>query len=202
MALPESIRVKLSSEDAGSISITPVVVQTMPLRELMDLILAAAGKDAARVRVLLSRGNLVNGASRYRWQPLDAGEEEVGALLALFPDPEPGRDFLPDGCVKVVFHGPSTRLELTREIAMRKRMLHRNSFWEQMVRTASGGVPRYVTYSYREKADEYRLAITPGLLRQFREQSRLLTYSALAAQIANSPLEYLTLFVARAGAAR
>src|SRR5574342_259054 len=36
MALPESIRVKLSSEEAGAISITAVVVREMAARELIE----------------------------------------------------------------------------------------------------------------------------------------------------------------------
>jgi hypothetical protein len=58
MALPEVIRVKLSSEDAGAISITPVVVQEMLLRELVEHMLGVVGKDHARVREILIRGML------------------------------------------------------------------------------------------------------------------------------------------------
>ena len=50
MALPPTVRVKLSSEAAGSISLTPVVVQEFAIRELVENILAVTGKDEARVR--------------------------------------------------------------------------------------------------------------------------------------------------------
>ena len=67
MALPPTVRVKLSSEAAESISLTPVIVQEMPLRELIEYMLGVAGKDEGRIRELLLRGTIVSGASRFRW---------------------------------------------------------------------------------------------------------------------------------------
>ena len=67
MSLPATVRVKLSSEAAGSISITRVVVQDLPVRDLVEHMLGITGKDEARVRELLLRGALVSGASRFRW---------------------------------------------------------------------------------------------------------------------------------------
>ena len=62
MSLPETVRVKLSSEAADYVSLTPVVVQELPLRELVEHMLGITGKDEARVRDLLLRGTLVSGA--------------------------------------------------------------------------------------------------------------------------------------------
>ncbi len=45
MALPHTIRVKLSSEAAGALSITAVVVQDLPLRDLVEHMLGVVGKD-------------------------------------------------------------------------------------------------------------------------------------------------------------
>ena len=56
----------------GSISITPVVVREMPLRELVEYMLGVTGKDEARIRELLLRGTLVSGASRFRWAGWEA----------------------------------------------------------------------------------------------------------------------------------
>ena len=67
MPLLDTIRVKLSSEAAEYVSITPVVVQEMPVRDLVEHMLGITGKDEARVRDLLLRGTLVSGASRFRW---------------------------------------------------------------------------------------------------------------------------------------
>ena len=52
MALPDRIRVKLSSEAAEGISITPVVAREMPLRELVEYMLGVTGKDAARPKII------------------------------------------------------------------------------------------------------------------------------------------------------
>ena len=57
MALPPTVRVKLSSEAAESIALTPVVVQELPMRELVEHMLGVAGKDEARIREMLLRGN-------------------------------------------------------------------------------------------------------------------------------------------------
>ena len=67
MALPQTVRVKLSTEAAEAISITPVLVQELPVRELVEHMLGVTGKDEPRIRELLVRGTLVSGASRFRW---------------------------------------------------------------------------------------------------------------------------------------
>ena len=69
MGLPQTIRVKLSSEAAEAISVTPVVVQEFALRDLIELMLGMAGKDEARIRELLLRGQPIE-ISR------DAGERK------------------------------------------------------------------------------------------------------------------------------
>ena len=94
-ALPETIRVKLSSEAADYVSITPVLVQELPLRELVGHMLGLTGKDEKRIRELLLRGTLVSGASRFRWTGWDADSDGIRHLLAGFPDPEPARLFDP-----------------------------------------------------------------------------------------------------------
>ena len=100
MALPQTVRVKLSSEEAGAISITPVVVQEMPVRDLVEHLLGVTGKDEARIREVLRRGTLVSGASRFRWVGLEADSESVTELLAGFPDPDPTRHFAAGRCMR------------------------------------------------------------------------------------------------------
>ena len=68
MALPQTVRVKLSSEAAGAITLTPVVAQELAVRDLIEHVLGLAGKDEARIREILLRGTLVSGASRFRWE--------------------------------------------------------------------------------------------------------------------------------------
>ncbi len=89
MALPPTVRVKLSSEAAESISITPVVVQEMPVRELVEYMLGVTGKDEARIRELLLRGSLVSGASRFRWTGWGAVEKICASCWPPFPIPTP-----------------------------------------------------------------------------------------------------------------
>ena len=79
MSLPPTVRVKLSSEAAESISITPVVVQEMPVRELVEYMMGVTGKDEARIAELLLRGSLVSGASRFRWVGWEAAREDLRA---------------------------------------------------------------------------------------------------------------------------
>src|SRR6185295_10049209 len=105
MALPDRIRVKLSSEAAEGISITPVVAREMPLRELVEYMLGVTGKDEARVCELLRRGTLVSGASRFRWSGWEADGPAVSELLRTFPDPDPTRPFAPERCVRAILRG-------------------------------------------------------------------------------------------------
>src|SRR6058998_2538127 len=98
MSLPDTVRVKLSSEAAEYVSLTPVVVQEMPVRELVEHLLGITGKDEARICDLLLRGTLVSGASRFRWTGWQADAEGVRSLLATFPDPNPSRPFSAGHC--------------------------------------------------------------------------------------------------------
>jgi len=56
MPLPQTIRVKLSSEAAEYVSVTQVVMRDMPVRELVELMLGITGKDETRLCELLLRG--------------------------------------------------------------------------------------------------------------------------------------------------
>ncbi len=141
MALPETVRVKLSTEAAGAISITPVVVREMPLRELVELMLAAVGKDPTRIQELLLRGSLVSGASRFRWPGWTAGIADIDELLGTFPDPDPGRAFTRDRCVRAVLSSSAARIDLPREAGLKRRLFARGSFWETLMRLAEAGAP-------------------------------------------------------------
>ena len=47
MPLPETIPVRYTEEEAGYVTVRPLVRQTFRLDELLDMILSVAGKDAA-----------------------------------------------------------------------------------------------------------------------------------------------------------
>jgi hypothetical protein len=197
MALPESVRVKISSEEAGSISITQVVSQQMPIRDLVELILGSAGKDAKRVHEVLLRGTTVSGASRFRWQGWDAVPAGITELLGGFPDPDPARPFDASRCVFAILRGAACRIDLSREACMRRRFLRRRSFWECLLEAVAEWPLEYVDYSYRDRADLFLAPASPALLAAIRAGSSLLPYPSLAAQLLGAPVEVVELYVAR-----
>lgn len=197
MSLPEKIRVKLSSEAAGSISITPVVVQDLPARELIEHMLGITGKDAPRIRELLLRGTLVSGASRFRWQGFQAADASVEAMLATFPDPEPGRLFAAAQCTRAVLRGPRARVEIGREFAAKKPMLRRRSFWDELMEVAQRSAPRYADYSYAERADVYQSTLDAAAGQSIRTASAAVRYTTLRDQIRAAAFDVLELYLAR-----
>ena len=198
MPLPSSVRVKLSSEVADSISITPVVLRDTPTRELIEHMIGITGKDEARVHELLLRGTLVSGASRFRWAGWDADREGIRETLASFPDPEPGRRFAPELCIRAALRGPGRRIEIPRQIGQRKPLFRRTSFWDALMGVAASSEVRYVDYVYRERADCYSAALSVASLERLRESAQLVKYSTLQQQILHTNLESVDLFVARA----
>jgi len=201
MPLPDTIRVKLSSEAAEYVSLTPVVVQEMPVRDLVEHMLGITGKDEARVRDLLLRGTLVSGASRFRWTGWEADAESVHALLAAFPDPDPARPFAAAQCTRVVLRGPRQPIVIPRDAGMRRgvlaRVLRRKSFWDVLMDLAAVGGPGYADYSYRDRADVYQLPLSGPEAQRVRAASRLVRYTALEAQIRKAAIEWAELYVVR-----
>ncbi len=201
MSLPAQVRVKLSSEAAGSIAITPVVIQEMALGDLLEHVLAVTGgKQLERIGETLKRGTLVSGASRLRWEGFDAEIETLSALLSQFPDPDPARPFRTEGCRGILLLGPATRIEIPREAASKRRFLRRRSFWDAVMEHAAQ--PAYDSYSYRERADIYTARLAAAQTARLREAAGLLSFSSLARQVASSFFDRLQLAVSRETAAR
>jgi hypothetical protein len=201
MALPHTIRVKLSSEAADFISITPVVVQEMPVRELLEHMLGVTGKDEVRIREVLLRGSLVSGASRFRWTGWDAGVEGLRELLATFPDPDPSRPFAASSCTRATLRGGRQPIEIVREAGARKGLFQRESFWDALMKTIAaatpGYAPVYAGYSYRERADRYVREFTHAELGQIRAASGLVRYTILSDQIRTLAFTEAELYVTR-----
>jgi hypothetical protein len=197
MALPPTVRVKLSSEAAESISLTAVVVQDMPLRELVEYMLGAIGKDEARIRQLLLRGSLVSGASRFRWTGWDAAVDDLRQLLATFPDPEPSRPFAAVHCTRATLRGGRQPIEISREAGSRKGLFQRESFWDALIKVVSNAAQTYGGYSYRERADRYLREFTPAELAQLRTAAPLLRYTILSDQIRSQPFTRAELYATR-----
>jgi hypothetical protein len=191
--LPKQVRVKISSEAAAEIAMTPVVAQEMELRALIEVLVGVCGKDARRISELLSRGSVVESASRFRWTPFEAPEESLAGVLASFPDPNPTRPFDQALCIGARLHGPRARIELPRELASTRRFFKRRSFWDALMAAVEGGSPAYVNYSYRERADIYHLPAPAALA----DAAKLLTYSGLVKQVENATLTHIELLVRR-----
>src|SRR5262249_48259750 len=181
MPLPPKVRVKLSSEAAEAISITPVVVQELTIRDLLEHILGVTGKDEARIAELLLRGTLVSGASRFRWQGWEADREEISALLATFPDPEPSRRFVAANCRRAILRGGRPVIDLPREATSRKGIFQRESFWDALMRIVDGNA-RYESYSYRDRCDRFLHEFDHAEAEQVRRAAASVKYSTLREQ--------------------
>lgn len=197
MALPERVRVKLSSEAAEAISLTRVVVQEMPLHDLIDVLLGITGKDRARVQELLLRGSVVSGASRYRWDGLAAGAEEVANALRAFPDPEPQRAFEPAACVRAVLNTGRANLDIPREAAAKKGLLRRTSFWDRLLAVIADAAPAYRTYSYRDRADIYSARLDEAANASIRKAAPLIRYATLRDRVAAQTFDTIELLTRR-----
>jgi hypothetical protein len=171
------IPVKYTEEEAEYLSVRPVVRQTFQLAELVDMVLGVTGKDPARVQQILRTGTLVFNFYRYWWTGFEADADELGAVLAKFPDADPARVFRAEECSVAILAGkscqpasgavalPANGIELSRAEAARKRLFSGKSFWDALMslaqNSATGSTPAYLGYSYQRRADLYHLEIAP-----------------------------------------
>ena len=202
MSLPATLRVKLSSEAAEGISITQVVVQDLPLRDLVEHMLGITGKNEARVRELLLRGTLVSGASRFRWTGWDADPDGLRELLATFPGDDPARPFAAGRCVRAVLRGGRQAIQIPREAGARKSPLlkkwpRKASFWDVLMELAAAGEIRYLHYSYKDRADCYRFDMPLAAAEKLRASSEVVKYSSLREQIRSAGFVWAEFYVER-----
>lgn len=164
MALPETIPVRYTEEEAEYVSVRPVIRQTFRLDELIDMVLGVTGKDLGRIRQILRSGTVVFHFYRYWWQGFEADADELSKLLVRFPDADPARAFRPEHCTAVLLEGggspPRLVVELARAVVSRKRFLRTKSFWESLMEAARTKVPSYQGYSYLRRADLYDLPLS------------------------------------------
>jgi len=193
--VPEIVRVKLSSEAAEFVALTPVVVQEMPFRELLEHVVGAAGPDAPHVRDILKRGSMVSGGTRFRWQGCDCDISDLLAAMAALPRPEPDRPFAAERCQRAVLAGSATRIELAREPAGQRRLFKQRSFWQCLMEEAVS--PAYVTYLYKDRADQYRVHLSPQQCERLKSEAALLKFEGVAKQIQRTAFDRMDLFVLR-----
>jgi hypothetical protein len=197
MTLPQTIRVKLSSEAAEAISLTPVVVQELATRELIEHMLGITGKDEARIRELLKRGTLVNGASRFRWAGWDADADGVREVLGTFPDPDPSRTFDASRCVRAILRGGRQALEIPREAGARKGLFQRVSFWDLLMEVAGAASATYGGYSYKDRADRFIRQFTLAEVERIRAGSGAVRFSTLRDQVSAGGFGQMELYCVR-----
>ena len=163
MALPEQIAVRYTEDDAGYMSVRPVVKQTFRLPELVDMVVSVAGKDAARVGQIFRSGTVVYHGYRYWWDALEAENGEVERLLLPFPEDDPARPFSREQATSVLLEmGGGTQrtlTEISRQDAAAKKLLARESPWDVLIGWAGGQTARYEKYDRGRKADLYRISL-------------------------------------------
>jgi len=165
VALPSTVPVRYSEEEAGYVSFRPVVRQTFGFRELLDMILSVTGKDAARVGQILRAGTIAFRSYRYWWTGFEPAEAELRAALAEFPDADPARAFSAGECTLVVLEsgGVAAReiAELARDAGSARRWFTRGNLWQILLAEAERVAPTYHGYSYARRADVYRRDLAP-----------------------------------------
>jgi hypothetical protein len=197
MSLPERVRIKVLSDAAGFLDVTRVSHQEVPFAQVLDLVVAVAGLDAARVAAILRAGAAVSGGYRYRWPPLVASESEIAPLLENFPKPDPRRPFDASRCLLARVRAGVETIELPREMAARRRRSQLETFWDHLMAVCAGHPPAYAGYSYRDAADLYTLDLTSDMERGLRQAGPLLAVDRVAEQITGLPLEKITFYVKR-----
>jgi hypothetical protein len=163
----------------------------------VEVLLGGTGKERERIHELLLRGTLVSGGSRFRWAGWDADKEALDSLLSTFPDSDPARPFSHARAIHAMLRGPVSSIEIPREVGSSCRFLRRRSFWDALIEAAGAGVPRYVAYSYKYRADCFRVELTPDAAEALRRNAGALRYSSLETQVRMAPILAIEFYVAR-----
>jgi hypothetical protein len=207
MPLPETIAMRFTEEDAGYVTVRPVVKQVFRLTELVDMVLSVTGKNVSRLQQIFGAGTVVYNGYRYRWEGFSSETGELAALLAPYPDDDPARPFDATAVTMVTMEiGGGTQRSLvgiTRQEGLAKRLLRKQSPWEVLLSAARISAPRYEKYSHAQHADLYRLHLLPEAALALRTEildasPRVLRKKLLGLQ----PPSALLFFVARTHSVR
>jgi hypothetical protein len=163
MPLPQQIAVRYAEDDAGYVTMRPVIKQTFRLSELTDMVVSSVGKDPSRVQQILRTGAVLYNGYHYWWDSLSADLAEIEALLVAFPDDDPSRLFDPTKITAILFEsGGGTQrnlVEITMKDAGQKNFLAKTSPWVILLQVAAEDAPRYEKYSHARHADLFRLTL-------------------------------------------
>ena len=155
---------RFTEEDAGYVTVRPVVKQTFRLGELADMVVSVTGKSVARVQQIFRAGTVVYNGYRYWWEGFTANEIEIAGLLSVFPDDDPALLFNPDRvtAVSLEIGGGTQRalVDIARSEASGRKLFHKQSPWQILLGTAKNSIPRYEKYSHAERADVYRVQLS------------------------------------------
>jgi len=170
---------RFTEEDAGYVTVRPVVKQTFRLAELADMVVSVTGKNVPRVQQIFRAGTVVYNGYRYWWDGFSSGEDEIAGVLALFPGDDPARllDSAEVSAVSLEIGGGAQRslVDIARSEASAKRLFQKRSPWEILLTSANNSTPRYEKYSHADRADVYRVHLSPematSLLKQLRDAS-------------------------------
>jgi hypothetical protein len=197
--LPETIPVRYTEEEAGYVTVRPLVRQTFRLDELLDMILNVSGKNVERVRQLLHSGTVVYHFYRYSWAGFDADQGELAAALAKFPDSDPSRPFSSSACTNAVFDdaSPSPRhlLDLQKDAASRRRWFRGQSFWDRLMEIGAEENLVYEKYSYSRRGDLYRLDLDSSNSAPIADAAARLATAPVRAALRVLPAAACVLFV-------
>ena len=165
MPLPETISVRFTEEDAGYVTVRPVVRQTFRLVELADMVVSVTGKNALRLQQIFRAGSVVYNGYRYWWDGFTADENDIASLLSKFPDDDASRPFAPAEVSAIALEtGGGTQraqITLTRAEASAKKLFSRQSPWDLLLASTKTAPPRYEKFSHADHADLFRLHLVP-----------------------------------------
>ena len=203
MPLPENIALRFTEEDAGYVTVRPVVKQTFRLAELADMVVSVTGKNVARVQQIFGAGTVVYNGYRYWWDGFASNAIEIAGLLARFPDDDPARPFNAAQVTSVSLEiGGGTQrslVGLTRDEGSVKKFFQKQSPWGILLTAARDSTPRYERYSHAERADVYRLnlpfEVAASFLKQMLDASPRALRKRLAAM---QPPAAILFFIPRA----
>jgi len=164
MPLPENIPIRFTEEDAGYVTVRPVVKQTFRLTDLADMVVSVTGKNAARVQQIFRAGSVVFNGYHYWWDGFAAEQSEINGLLCGFPDDDATLPFDAVGVssISLEIGGGTQRstVTITRAEASAKKLFQRYSPLEVLLDAAKASQPRYEKYSHADRADLYRLQLS------------------------------------------
>lgn len=166
---------RFTEEDAGYVTVRPVVKQQFRLAELTDMVLSVTGKNILRVQQIFRTGTVVYNGYRYRWEGFASEVSELTPLLAPYPDDDPSRPFDSAAATTVSLESGGgtqrSQIDMTRQEASSKRLFHARSPWEILLNAARASAPRYEKYSYLHRADLYRLPLLPEAALTLRNET-------------------------------